>query len=117
MNMTLAGKRRFPGKARAPSTSEVADELRGLPHAQVPRTMTATLTASWHSHRFPGANTAVPIANQDQAQFEFAKKFLQDNQLTVDIFAISPAEKETNAPVRSEIGRPNSRRLRRRRRI
>src|SRR5207302_1213869 len=31
---------------------------------------------------------------------------LQDNQLTVDIFAISPAEKEANVPVRSEIGRP-----------
>src|ERR1700719_2149013 len=59
-----------------------------------------------HSHRFPGANTAVPTANQDQAQFEFAKKFLQDKQLSVDIFAISPAEKETSAPVRSEIGRP-----------
>jgi len=59
-----------------------------------------------HSHRFPGANTAVPTANQDQAQFEFAKKFLQDKQLSVDIFAISPAEKETNAPLRSEIGRP-----------
>src|ERR1700730_15794765 len=59
-----------------------------------------------HSHRFPGANTAVPTANQDQAQFEFAKSFLQDNQLSVDIFAISHAEKEANAPVRSEIGRP-----------
>jgi tetratricopeptide (TPR) repeat protein len=59
-----------------------------------------------HSHRFPGANTAVPTANQDQAQFEFAKKFLQDKQLSVDIFAVSPAEKETNSPVRSEIGKP-----------
>src|SRR6266481_5149899 len=59
-----------------------------------------------HSHRFPGANTAVPMANQDQAQYEFAKKFLQDKQLSVDIFAISPAGKETNAPVRSEIGKP-----------
>jgi len=48
-----------------------------------------------HSHRFPGANTAVPTANEDQAQYEFAKKFLQDKQLTVDIFAISPAGKET----------------------
>ena len=46
-----------------------------------------------HSHRFPGANTAVPTANEDAAQFEAAKKFLQDKQLTVDIFAISPAGK------------------------
>src|ERR1700756_7522 len=49
-----------------------------------------------HSHRFPGANTAVPTANQDQAQYEFAKRFLQDKQLSVDIFAFSPAEKEAN---------------------
>jgi Flp pilus assembly protein TadD len=59
-----------------------------------------------HSHRFPGANTAVPIANQDQAQYEFAKKFLQDKQLSVDIFAISPAGKETSAPVRGGGGAP-----------
>ncbi|HYL84114.1 MAG TPA: tetratricopeptide repeat protein [Candidatus Angelobacter sp.] len=58
-----------------------------------------------HSHRFPGANTAVPTANQDQAQYEFAKNFLQDKQLSVDIFAISPAGKETNAGVRSEMGK------------
>jgi tetratricopeptide (TPR) repeat protein len=58
-----------------------------------------------HSHRFPGANTAVPTANQDQAQYEFAKNFLQDKQLSVDIFAISPAGKETAAPARSEMGK------------
>lgn len=44
-----------------------------------------------HSHRFPGANTAVPFANEDQTQLETSKKFLQDNQLSVDIFAVSPA--------------------------
>ena len=59
-----------------------------------------------HSHRFPGANTAVPTANQDQAQYEFAKQFLQDKQLTVDIFAISPAGKQTNVPTRTEFGKP-----------
>ncbi len=58
-----------------------------------------------HSHRFPGANTAVPIANEDQAQYEFAKNFLQDKQLSVDIFAISPAGKEMSSPVRSELGK------------
>ena len=58
-----------------------------------------------HSHRFPGANTAVPTANQDEAQNEFAKKFLQDKQLSVDIFAISPAGKESAAPVRNELGK------------
>jgi tetratricopeptide (TPR) repeat protein len=44
-----------------------------------------------HSHRFPGANTAVPTANEDAAQLLASQKFLQDKQLTVDIFAISPA--------------------------
>ncbi|MGB7847903.1 MAG: tetratricopeptide repeat protein, partial [Candidatus Acidiferrum sp.] len=44
-----------------------------------------------HSHRFPGANTAVPVANEDPVQLEASKKFLQDKELTVDIFAISPA--------------------------
>jgi len=58
-----------------------------------------------HSHRFPGANTAVPIANEDQAQYEFAKNFLQDKQLSVDIFAISPAGKEMSSPVRGELGK------------
>jgi cytochrome c-type biogenesis protein CcmH/NrfG len=47
-----------------------------------------------HSHRFPGANTAVPFANEDAAQLDTAKKFLQDKQVTVDIFAISPAGKK-----------------------
>jgi Flp pilus assembly protein TadD len=44
-----------------------------------------------HSHRFPGANTAIPTVNQDQTQLELSQKFLQDKQLSVDIFAVSPA--------------------------
>jgi Flp pilus assembly protein TadD len=47
-----------------------------------------------HSHRFPGANTAVPFANEDPTQLETSQKFLQDKQVTVDIFAISPAGKQ-----------------------
>src|SRR5215813_8737938 len=43
-----------------------------------------------HSHAFPGANTAVPFANEDAAQLELTKKFLKDS-VTVDIFAIAPA--------------------------
>ena len=73
---------------------------------QVPSGDDGNVNGLVHSHRFPGANTAVPIANQDQAQYEFAKKFLQDNQLSVDIFAISPAGNEANAPARSEMGKP-----------
>ncbi len=59
-----------------------------------------------HSHRFPGANTAVPTANQDQTQLEVSQKFLQDKQLSVDIFAISPAGNEVSAPAAGKIGRP-----------
>jgi Flp pilus assembly protein TadD len=46
-----------------------------------------------HSHRFPGANTAVPTANGDAEQLAASTKFLQDKQVSVDIFGIAPAEK------------------------
>ena len=59
-----------------------------------------------HSHRFPGANTAVPLANQDQAQLELSQKFLQDKQLSVDIFAISAAGNEIATPTAAKMGRP-----------
>ena len=55
-----------------------------------------------HSHRFPGANTAVPFANDDPAQLEASRKFLQDGQLSVDIFALSPVSKESTAAPASE---------------
>ncbi len=43
-----------------------------------------------HSHAFPAANTAVPFANEDAAQFKLSETFLK-NSVSVDIFAISPA--------------------------
>jgi len=43
-----------------------------------------------HSHRFPGANTAVPTANGDMVQLKTVEDFLKAGALTVDIFAISP---------------------------
>jgi len=58
-----------------------------------------------HSHRFPGANTAVPFANQDPSQLEASRKFLQDSQLTVDIFAVSPISKEKAAEKGSDYPR------------
>ena len=73
---------------------------------QVPSGDDGNVNGLVHSHRFPGANTAVPTANQDQAQLEFAQKFLQDKQLSVDIFAISPAGKETSASTQSAMGKP-----------
>ena len=44
-----------------------------------------------HSHRFPGANTAVPYANRDEKQLELSERFLKSNAVSVDIFAITPA--------------------------
>jgi Flp pilus assembly protein TadD len=61
---------------------------------QVPSKDAGNLNGLVHSHRFPGANTAVPTANDDPQQLEVSKRFLQDKQLTVDIFAVSPAGKE-----------------------
>jgi tetratricopeptide (TPR) repeat protein len=45
-----------------------------------------------HSHRFLAANTAVPLANQDNTQLSQTETFLADGKLRVDIFAISPEE-------------------------
>lgn len=47
-----------------------------------------------HSHRFPGANTALPYVNDDQTQLDLSQKFLKDGNLSVDIFAVSPAGSE-----------------------
>jgi tetratricopeptide (TPR) repeat protein len=59
---------------------------------QVPSNDLGNIDGFVHSHRFPGANTAVPTANQDQTQLELSQKFLQDKQLSVDIFALSPGQ-------------------------
>jgi tetratricopeptide (TPR) repeat protein len=50
-----------------------------------------------HSHRFPGANTALPTANEDAEQLKVTQDFLTSGALTVDIFAISPARGELKA--------------------
>jgi tetratricopeptide (TPR) repeat protein len=44
-----------------------------------------------HSHRFPGANTALPTANDDAEQLKLTEEFLKGGILSVDIFALSPA--------------------------
>lgn len=43
-----------------------------------------------HSHRFPGANTAVPTANEDSDQLKLTENFLKSGILSVDVFAVSP---------------------------
>jgi Flp pilus assembly protein TadD len=42
-----------------------------------------------HSHRFPAANTALPTANEDREQLKMTEDFLQNDILSVDIFALS----------------------------
>lgn len=44
-----------------------------------------------HSHRFPGANTALPYVNHDEEQLKTTQAFLQDGQVSIDIFGIARA--------------------------
>src|SRR6185369_3827366 len=50
-----------------------------------------------HSHRFAGANTALPLVNNDKTQSDAVVKFLQNKILSVDIFGISQALKSTSS--------------------
>ena len=45
-----------------------------------------------HSHRFPAANTALAYVNQDVEQMHALEQFLKSGFITVDIFAVSPAD-------------------------
>jgi Tfp pilus assembly protein PilF len=54
-----------------------------------------------HSHRFLGANTALPMANQDAAQLKLTEAFLKSGALTVDIFALSPAQAPLQAAMKT----------------
>jgi len=62
---------------------------------QVPSNDFGNVNGLVHSHRFPGANTAVPTANEDPVQLELSNRFLQDKQVSVDIFGVAPAGKES----------------------
>ena len=59
-----------------------------------------------HSHRFPGANTAVPFANRDEAQLKATRDFLTAGILTVDVFAASEAS-PVAGPLPGDGGRPD----------
>ena len=56
-----------------------------------------------HSHRFPAANTALPIANDDPEQLKVIEAFLKNKILSVDIFALSAAQ-----PLKSNITLPQN---------
>ena len=49
------------------------------------------------SHRFPGANTALPFVNGDAEQLRVVQDFLRAGQISVDVFGITRAE-EAAAP-------------------
>jgi hypothetical protein len=40
------------------------------------------------SHRFPGANTALPYVNQDHEQLRATQEFLREGQVSVDVFGL-----------------------------
>jgi len=63
------------------------------------------VNGSVHSHRFPAANTALPIANEDPEQLKITEDFLKSGILSVDIFALSPesARVSTGATRQSEL--------------
>jgi len=57
-----------------------------------------------HSHRFPGANTAIPTANEDAEQLKVTENFLKNDNLSIDIFALSPAASlKSGATAQSEM--------------
>ena len=58
-----------------------------------------------HSHRFPGANTAVPFVNRDEEQLRTTTDFLRAGIVTLDVFAASeaagPESRGRRAPARA----------------
>ena len=79
-----------------PKTSDCADCHMPLVASNDP----GNIGGQVHSHRFPGANTAVPYANEDQLQLELTRKFLTSGFISVDIFAVSPVNDHGTAMVR-----------------
>ena len=48
----------------------------------------AAIDGKVHSHRFPGANTAIPFVYGDKVQLQETTNFLQSAQVTVDVFGL-----------------------------
>jgi tetratricopeptide (TPR) repeat protein len=63
-----------------------------------------------HSHRFPGANTALPYVNEDHQQMKITQDFLRDGAISVDIFGLVRAG-VPQAPVEKKRGGPEEPRL------
>ena len=72
----------------------------GCPDCHMPAITSAdmgNIDGKVHSHAFPGANTALPFANQDQHQMELQQNFLKSGAVSVDVFALSRAVAATKA--------------------
>lgn len=55
----------------------------------VPSSDPAAKNGKIRSHRFPGANTAIPFVNHDVVQLKTVQDFLRDGQISVDLFGIA----------------------------
>ncbi len=53
------------------------------------------------SHRFPGANTALPFVNHDPVQLKVVQDFLRDGQVSVDVFGITRTEEPAGAALKA----------------
>jgi Flp pilus assembly protein TadD len=75
-------------------------KAQGCPDCHMPMTNSAdmgNIAGKVHSHAFPGANTALPVANQDQHQLDMQQNFLKSGAVSVDIFALSRAAAATES--------------------
>jgi tetratricopeptide (TPR) repeat protein len=69
---------------------------------QVPSNDPAAKNGFVKSHRFPGANTAVPFVNQDRTQLETVQNFLRDGQISVDLFGLVRGGEKPAAPSQAQ---------------
>jgi tetratricopeptide (TPR) repeat protein len=58
------------------------------------------------SHRFPGANTALPFVNNDPVQLKVVQDFLRDGQISVDVFGITRGAEASTAATVARSGEP-----------
>ena len=69
----------------------------------VDSTDAANINGKVHNHRFPAANTALPFVNQHPEQLKAVTEFLQDEVVTLDLFADgTPIPRDGTEVVRGE---------------
>ena len=101
--MTTGRPVAFPARARVRFT--IRRNPGSAPTATCPPSPPGTpgnINGFVHSHRFPGANTALPTANGDADQLKLTEGFLKSGALTVDIFAVSPAQASLKSGVTAQ---------------